>query len=272
MPSEPRQHDGPSLEELSAFIDHELSAEDQAIVDDHVAGCAECRTRLDHLRHTAQAVRGLPMETPPRAFTVPPERRRSWSWAPVGWLGGAAAALLVIAFGIQQLHVPGGTGITSGTSMNYSGAGSPNKTTQQRAPGPASSTLDRFGAAAANARTVVDPRDSHRQLTVTTDRVAYSAAGSMIVTGYLDGDASADVRQVRLILRRGGYGVQLSQPAMESFSGPDPYGGVLAFQATYVFSRLRLVDPRSGSYTLVATWTAADGTTLIAELPVTIGP
>src|SRR5205823_14468112 len=114
---------------------------DQAVVGGRAAGGAEWRPRLDHLRHTAQAVRGLPMETPPRAFTVPPERRRSWSWAPVGWLGGAAAALLVIAFGIQQLHVPGGTGSTAGTSMNYSGAGSPNKTTQQGAPGPDSSTL-----------------------------------------------------------------------------------------------------------------------------------
>ena len=171
----------------------------------------------------------------------------------------------------QQLHFPGAVP-SSGTSMNYSGSSSPNKTTEHSLPAPASSTLDRFGSAAGNARTVVDLRDSHRQLTVTTDRVAYSAAGSMTVTGYLDGDASANVQQVRLILRRGSYGVQLSQPAMRSFSGPDPYGGVLTFQATYVFSRLPLVDPRSGSYTLVATWTAADGTTLIAELPVTIGP
>jgi len=272
VPSESRQHDGPSLEELSAFIDHELSAEGRASVEDHIAGCAECRSRLDGLRQTTQAIRGLPMETPRRSFTIPPEGRRSWSWAPVGWLGGAAAALLVIAFGIQQLHVPGGTGITSGTSMNYSGSGSPNKTTEQAAPGPASSTPDRFGAAANHARTVVDPRNSHRQLTVTTDRAAYPAAGSMIVTGFLDGDPSADISQVRLVLRRGSYGVQLSQPADWTFSGPDPYGGVLTFQATYVFSRLPLVDPRSGSYALVATWTAADGTTLIAELPVTIGP
>src|SRR6202022_1573670 len=75
-----------------------------------------CRTRVDGLQQTAHAVRALPMETPPRRFTVPEQRRQSWRGAPAGWLGGAAAALLVIVFRIQQLHGLSGSGNTAGST------------------------------------------------------------------------------------------------------------------------------------------------------------
>jgi len=91
MPSEPRVPTEPSLEELSAFIDSELDEAAQARVAEHVAGCRDCQARLDGLRQTAHAIRGLPMESPPRPFTIPAQRRQSWRWAPAGWIGSAVA-------------------------------------------------------------------------------------------------------------------------------------------------------------------------------------
>ena len=61
MPSERRIPAEPTLEELSAYLDHELDVATQARVADHVAGCAECTRRLDGLRETVHAVRALPM-------------------------------------------------------------------------------------------------------------------------------------------------------------------------------------------------------------------
>ena len=71
MPSEPRIPMEPTLEELSAYLDHELDDGAKARVAEHVAGCADCKMRLDGLRQTAYAIRALPMETPPRTFIVP---------------------------------------------------------------------------------------------------------------------------------------------------------------------------------------------------------
>src|SRR5438874_10691358 len=121
MPSEPRIPAEPTLEELSAYLDHELDSATQARVAEHVAGCDECRARLDGLRETAHAIRALPMETPPRTFTVPEQRRRTWRWAPAGWIGSAAVALLLIAVGIQNLHLPAGSTATTGSSGANSG-------------------------------------------------------------------------------------------------------------------------------------------------------
>src|SRR5256886_17633857 len=103
MPSEPRVPTEPTLEELSAWIDNELDAAAHTRVAEHVAGCQECQGRLEGLRQTALVVRGLPMETPPRTFTIPAQRRQAWRWAPVGWIGNGAVALLLLAGGIQDL-------------------------------------------------------------------------------------------------------------------------------------------------------------------------
>ena len=67
MPSDVNE---PALEELSAYLDHELDSEAHARVAAHIAGCQDCQARLDGLRQTTYAVRALPMETPPRAFTI----------------------------------------------------------------------------------------------------------------------------------------------------------------------------------------------------------
>jgi hypothetical protein len=50
-------------EELSALLDGELTAEREASVGEHLAGCSACRSRLVELRAVDAGLRGLP---PPR--------------------------------------------------------------------------------------------------------------------------------------------------------------------------------------------------------------
>src|SRR5437879_11759638 len=104
MPSEPRTPAEPTLEELSAYLDHELDSAAEARVADHVAACDQCRARLEGLRETAHAIRALPMETPPRRFTIPEQRRPGWRWGRAGWLGSGAVARPPSAVGMQTLE------------------------------------------------------------------------------------------------------------------------------------------------------------------------
>src|SRR3989442_6262235 len=104
MPSDPRIPTEPTLDELSAYFDHELDDDPRARVAEHVAGCPDCQARLDRLRQTAYAIRALPMETPTRTFTIPAKPRESFRWAPVaGWIGGGAAAQVVLVFCVKAL-------------------------------------------------------------------------------------------------------------------------------------------------------------------------
>ncbi len=249
MPSEPRIPNEPTLEELSAYLDHELDAATQARVADHVAACAECTRRLDGLRETVHAVRALPMETPARTFTIPAQRRQSFRWAPVGWIGGVAAAFLVVAFGVTQLHGPAGS--TASTSGGYQKAAAP-------AASQGLSTFDsRVGAASqavnknVNTVTVVDPRNTSLTLTLSTDAKSYPARGIITV----------DVRFSGL----NGYAVLLP-------TGSAPLD-VHGFHGSYQLANLALSDPVPGSYTLIAIeqLPGTNGGTLVARLPITIG-
>ncbi|MDQ6884949.1 MAG: zf-HC2 domain-containing protein [Candidatus Dormibacteraeota bacterium] len=270
MPSEPRIPAEPTLEELSAYLDHELDASTQARVADHVAGCAECKLRLDGLRETVHAVRALPMETPIRTFTIPAQRRQSFRWAPVGWVGGVAAAFLVVAFGVTQLHGPAGN--TASTSRGFA---------EHKAAAPAASqgltTLDsRAGAASqafnatANTVTVVDPRQSSRMVTLSTDARSYGPNGVMTVRVQLSGFAAAEVSQPRLLLERNGYAVELATPTHGGSAVP------ASFEISYDLARLPLSSPVAGSYTLMLIEplpapASGSGSTLVARLPITIG-
>jgi hypothetical protein len=265
MPTEPRIPTEPTLEELSAYLDHELDAGTQARIADHLAGCADCTRRLDGLRETVHAVRALPMETPARTFTVPEQRRQPFRWAPVGWLGGAAAALLVVAFGVSQLHGPAAsTATTSGFNDHKALAPAASQ---------GSSTLDsRAGAASqaynanANTVTVVDPLNSVRSLTLSTDAKTYSAGGTMTVQVRFTGLPAGRTGVVGLLLERNGYAVQLP-----TGSGPSDASG---FRASYQFANFDLSNPVAGNYTLILIehLPGGNGDNLVARLPVTISP
>lgn len=260
MPSEPRTPTEPTLEELSAYLDHELDADAQARVADHVAGCAECQLRLDGLRETAYAVRGLPMETPARPFTIPAQRRESFRWAPVGWIGGVAAAFLVVAFGVTQLHGPAGSTASTSAGFAEHKAAAP-------APGLAQGQADQYAAGAArssvNSTTVVDPRNPSRTLTLATNAASYSSSGTVMVELRLSGLPPSRTALVSLLLERNGFAVLLP-----TGSAPLDASG---YKGTYQLANLALPNPVAGSYTLIAIEWLPDNAELVARLPITIG-
>ena len=275
MPGEPRVPTEPTLEELSALIDNELDAGAQARVAEHVAGCQECQARLDRLRQTAHAIRGLPMETPPRSFTIPAQRRQAWRWSPVGWIGSAAVALLLIAVGIQNLHLPAGptaTGSTStvsgglayGTAQGQKGAVAP-----LAAPAPSTQQFDsQSRGSATNGATVVDPTNSSRRLVLDTDSTSYPATGRMRVTAQLIGSPSTSLNSANqgltLTLVRNGLGVALNPVGVESGSGTPIFGG------WYDLAGFPLSAPRAGDYRLEATWVIPDGSGRVLQTSVPI--
>jgi hypothetical protein len=273
MPSEPRVPTEPTLDELSAYLDHELDDDARVRVAEHVAGCPECQARLDGLRQTASAIRALPMETPRRTFTIPAKRRESSSWAPVaGWIGGVAAAMLIIVVGVTHVHFPGAGAASSTSTISGGLAQAPATLSQRGAGAPAAPTGNVTGDgtnafAARDEVTIIDPRNNARRLSLMINAAAYPSDGFILVNGTMSGDPSSNVGQMRLVLRRGSYGVELPIP-QPTFANSDSFG----FGGTYSIAALRLPSPVPGSYTVVATWTATDGSaaTLFAELPVTI--
>jgi anti-sigma factor RsiW len=274
MPSEPSTE--PTLDDLSAYLDHELDAGEQARVAEHVAGCRDCQARLDGLRQTAYAVRGLPQETPPRTFRIPEApARRSWNWAPVGWIGGVAAAMVIVIVGVQHLPSPSGSVATTSSNANNSrqfyapqqpgGAGAA-----------ATSAADQGVPAlksvfASNSVTVTDAMNGARKLVLGADARTYATNGTMTVTIILEGDPSpsirADAQGLSLILVRNGSGVMLG-----NLSGERAYGGSPVFNGSYAIAKLPLSQPVPGTYTLIASWTIPDGSgrVLQASIPITI--
>jgi hypothetical protein len=270
MPSEPRIPTEPTLEELSAYLDHELDASTQARVADHVAGCADCTRRLNGLRETVYAVRALPMETPTRKFTIPAQRRQSFRWAPVGWLGGAAAALLIIVVGVNQLHGPGSA---LGTASTSRGAGAPAAAQSRPEVAPLIGS-NQYAAADAqkfsnNSTTVADPGNSSRSVTIGTDARSYSATGVLTLHVATNGLSAAEASSVRLFLIRdsgqGGASVRLAPPSKASTY---PF----SYDAAYSIPQMQLQAPVAGNYTLQVEIDLSDRSTLVARLPLTIAP
>ena len=278
MPSKPETE--PTLEELSSYLDNELAASDQSRVAEHVATCAGCQERLAGLRQTAYAIRGLPMETPPRSFTsVVPRQRRVWRWAPVGWVGSAAVAVLLIGIGLTHLPA-GGAETASGPATHANGGGngvSGGLAYGAGQPVPAAGVvapLDQTKSAAAaraqalvNSRTVSDPRDASRSLTLATDATSYSSNGAINIRIATTGLSADEASSIRLWLSRddgtGGYAIGMAQPT----SLPKNSSG---WDAAYPISQMPLPSPIAGNYRLEAVVQLADGSALISYLPITI--
>ena len=60
-----------TTEQLSAFLDKELSSQEKAIVDAHLSDCQQCQQALADLRQTVAMLRALPRVEVPRSFTLP---------------------------------------------------------------------------------------------------------------------------------------------------------------------------------------------------------
>ena len=60
-----------TTEQLSAYIDKQLSAQEQAEYAAHMQGCARCQQALVDLQQTAALLRMLPQPSLPRSFALP---------------------------------------------------------------------------------------------------------------------------------------------------------------------------------------------------------
>ena len=89
-------------ESLSAYLDCELSAEERATVERHLAKCEDCRSNLETLRQTVEWTRDCAPVRLPRVFTIPVEtaapkavKARRPAWA-LPALQGATALVAVL--------------------------------------------------------------------------------------------------------------------------------------------------------------------------------
>ena len=103
----------PDLETLSAYGERELSGARHARVEEHLAGCASCRTDLGRVRSLVDAAAALPrgVEPPEEVWQGIRERlgregarhpRRRW-----GMLASLAAAAAIVVFVGSSLVRPG---------------------------------------------------------------------------------------------------------------------------------------------------------------------
>jgi hypothetical protein len=275
MPSEPRIPTEPTLEELSAYLDHELDDAAKTRVAGHVAGCSGCQARLDGLRQTAYAIRALPMETPPRSFSIPAKRREPIRWGPVaGWLGSAAAATLIIVVGVQHLNFGGSSSagaahpVSGGLAAPYAQGAPYRQVTPLEGSMNYAPDATRSGATS-NSKTVMDAQSSSRSMTISTDASSYSASRAITIHVTTKGLSADEASSVRIFLMReggqGGYLVRLAAPSKVTTFPFD-------YEAAYSIPQMQLPAPVAGNYSLQVTIDTSDHAGLVAWLPVTITP
>ncbi len=100
--------------QLSAFLDDALGPADRRTVESHLAGCAQCRTRLADLRAVASLIASLPDPVPSRRLV--PRRATTPVWlAPLRTLATLASGLSVFLF-IASALLAGGGQLASGSA------------------------------------------------------------------------------------------------------------------------------------------------------------
>jgi len=184
-------------------------------------------------------------------------------------------ALLLIAVGIQNLHLPAGPTATGSTSTVSGGLaygpaqGQKGAVAPLAAPAPSTQQFDsQSRGSATNGATVVDPTNSSRRLVLDTDSTSYPATGRMRVTAQLIGSPSTSLNSANqgltLTLVRNGLGVALNPVGVESWNGTPIFGG------WYDLAGFPLSTPRAGDYRLEATWVIPDGSGRVLQTSVPI--
>src|SRR6266568_3115535 len=60
-----------TTEELSAFLDEQLSSQERTTIEAHLQTCERCQHELASLRQTVALLRALPQPALPRSFVLP---------------------------------------------------------------------------------------------------------------------------------------------------------------------------------------------------------
>ncbi len=92
---------------VSVALDSELSQFERALVKNHVARCADCRSFQRSVTAVTAVVRSSPSERMSRDLYLPARRRVAWgSPTAVARLGSAAAAVMVSLISLGLLAAP----------------------------------------------------------------------------------------------------------------------------------------------------------------------
>lgn len=116
-----------STELLSAYIDGEVTREESARVEHHIAACQSCSNELASLRWTVELLHAVPAIPVPRSFVVRPidlEPRGtqpgltlpSWLVTGLQWATVATAILAILVFGYDML-TPGRAPMLGATAL-----------------------------------------------------------------------------------------------------------------------------------------------------------
>jgi Putative zinc-finger len=140
-----------TTEQLSAFLDKQLTPQEQAFFDAHLQSCQRCQQALGDLRLTVALLHAMPQPELPRSFTLPAgisqihvvrppvqptQQRRVLSYTlrrtmrAVSTLAAVVAVIFILSGLLANLHLGGGGAATSGSSAFN---GSSNNTTHPAA-------------------------------------------------------------------------------------------------------------------------------------------
>ena len=100
-------------EDLSAYLDGQLSERRQRRLEEHLAACPACGRELNELRSVVEAVKSLPTVPVPRSFAIQPAAAPRVAPAPraslaFGALSAAALVVFALLLGGDLLTRPGG--------------------------------------------------------------------------------------------------------------------------------------------------------------------
>lgn len=88
---------------LSSYLDGQASLPERLTVEEHLAGCAACRSELENLRQLTGLLRRLPSWQPPRSFAIGPQAVRPAALR--GTFSGYLRALSSVAAGLLVIVV-----------------------------------------------------------------------------------------------------------------------------------------------------------------------
>jgi anti-sigma factor RsiW len=121
----------PDVVSLSAYLDRRLTANEAAVVETHVEGCAACREQLAGLRDVRAALRATSQVDAPRSFRLRVADVESRQAAGAPWasplmralpaVGVAAAAVFIVAVALDMLPADqGGSALTASRALESS--------------------------------------------------------------------------------------------------------------------------------------------------------
>jgi len=128
------QQEHPTTEQLSAFLDKQLTLQEQAFFDAHLQSCQRCQGVFGELRRTVALLHAMPQPQLPRSFTLPagisqipatrpqPQQRRVLPYSlqramrAVSTLAAVVAVIFILSGLLTNVHLTS-NGTTSSASV-----------------------------------------------------------------------------------------------------------------------------------------------------------